>query len=71
MPLIWACCELSWCEPVEARVRSVGVVVDPPCFDDLPRFVEIAEQVLVEALVTQAPLKLSMKPFCIGLPGAM
>src|SRR6185312_12344642 len=53
MPLIWACCELSWCEPVEARVRSVGVVVDPPCFDDLPCFVEIAEQVLVEALVAQ------------------
>jgi hypothetical protein len=26
MPLIGACCELSWCEPVEARVRSVCVV---------------------------------------------
>jgi hypothetical protein len=26
MPLIGACCELSWCEPIEARVRAVGVV---------------------------------------------
>src|SRR3954451_10558052 len=53
MPLIGACCELSWCEPVEARVRSVGIVVDPPCFDDLTRLFEITEQVLVEALVAQ------------------
>jgi hypothetical protein len=34
MPQIGACCELSRCEPVERRVRSVGVVVDPPLFDD-------------------------------------
>src|SRR6185312_11359116 len=53
MPRRGACCELSWCEPVEARVRSVGVVVDPPCFDDLARLVEVGEQVLVEALVAQ------------------
>ena len=51
MPRIGACCELSWCEPVQARVRAVGVVVDPPFFDDLARLLEIAEQVLVEALV--------------------
>jgi hypothetical protein len=53
MPLRGACCELSWCEPVEARVRSVGVVVDPPFFDDLTRLLEVGEQVLVEALVAQ------------------
>jgi hypothetical protein len=53
MPLRGACCELSWCEPVEARVRSVGVVVDPPFFDDLTRLLEVDEQVLVEALVAQ------------------
>ena len=34
-------------------MRSVGVVVDPPCFDDLTRLVEVVEQVLVEALVAQ------------------
>jgi hypothetical protein len=28
MPLIGACCELRRCEPVEARVRSIGIVVD-------------------------------------------
>ena len=53
MPLIGASCELSWCEPIEARVRSVGVVVDPPFFDDLTRLIEVREQVLVEALVAQ------------------
>ena len=30
MPRCGACCELGWREPAEARVRSVGVVVDPP-----------------------------------------
>ena len=45
-----ACCELSRCEPVEARMRSVSVVVDPPFFDDLTGFLEVGEQVLVEAL---------------------
>ena len=57
MPRIGACCELSRCEPVEARVRSVGVVVDPPFFDDLARLVEVGEQVLVEALITQAAVE--------------
>ena len=57
MPRIGACCELSWREPVEARVRSVGVVVDPPFFDDLARLVEVGEQVFVEALVAQAAVE--------------
>ena len=25
-----SCCELNRCKPVKARVRSVGVIVDPP-----------------------------------------
>src|SRR5215510_551073 len=54
MPLIGACCELGWCEPVEARVWSVGVVVDPPVFDDPASLAEVGEQMLVEALVKQA-----------------
>lgn len=53
MPLIGACCELSRCEPVEARVRSVGVVADPLVFDDPARLAEVREHVLVETLVTQ------------------
>ena len=57
MPRIGACCELSWCEPIEARVRSVGIVVDPPFFDDLARVLEIGEQVFVEALVAQATVE--------------
>ena len=57
MPLCGACCELGRCEPVEARVRSVGVVVDPPFFDDLTRLVEVGEQVLVETLVAQSAVE--------------
>jgi hypothetical protein len=57
MPLIGACCELGGCEPVEARARSVGVVVDPPVFDNLPCLVEVAEHVLVEAFVAQAAVE--------------
>ena len=41
MPLIGACCELNWCEPVEARVWSVGTVVDPPFFDNLACLAEV------------------------------
>ena len=29
-------------------MRSVGVVVDPPFFDDLARLLEVGKQVLVE-----------------------
>ena len=57
MPLIGACCELDWCEPVEARVWSVGVVVDPPFLDDLAGFVEIGEQMFVQALVAQSAVE--------------
>jgi hypothetical protein len=52
-------------------VRSVGVVVDPPFLDDLASLVAIGEQVLVQTLVTHSALKLSRRPVCIGLPGAM
>ena len=62
MPRRGACCELGWCEPVEARVRSVGVVVDPPFFDDLARLVEVGEQVLVEALVAQSAVEALDEP---------
>ena len=57
MPPRGACCKLIRCEPVEARVRSVGVVVDPPVFDDLTRLVEIGEQVFVKTLVAQASVE--------------
>ena len=36
---------------------SVGVVVDPPFFNDLARLFEVDEQVLVKALVTQAAVE--------------
>ena len=38
-------------------MRSVGVVVGPPFFDDLTRLFEVGEQVLIEALVAQATVE--------------
>src|SRR6266404_859720 len=69
MPLIGACCELSRCEPVEARVRAGGVVVDPPFFDDVSCLVEIGEQVLVEALVTQTAVEALYEAILHGFAG--
>ena len=68
MPRCGACCELSRCEPVEARVRSVGVVVVPPFFDDLTRFREVGEEVLVEALVAQAAVGTRVSAMEISMP---
>ena len=62
MPWCGACCELNRCKPVKARVRSVGVVVDPPFFDDLACLLDVGGQVLVEPLVAHRPSKLSTKP---------
>ena len=59
VPLIGACCELSGCEPVEARVRSVGVVVDPPVFDDPACLAEVREHVSLRHSSRRRPLKLS------------
>ena len=57
MPLSGACCELRRCKPSQARVWSSGVVVGPPCFDDLPGLGKVAERVLVETLVTQPAIE--------------
>ena len=38
-------------------MRSVGVVVDPPFFDDRPCLAEVGEHVLVETLVSQAAVE--------------
>ena len=44
-------------------MRLVGVVVDPPLFDELAGLVEVDEQVFIEALVPQSAVELSTKPF--------
>ena len=54
LPLTGAGCKLVWCEPVQTRVWSVGVVVDPPIFDDFAGLWQVAKEVFVEAFVTQA-----------------
>ena len=41
MPHSDACWDSGRCKPVEAGVRTVDVVVDPPCFDVSACLVEI------------------------------
>jgi hypothetical protein len=43
-------------------VWSIGVVVDPPFFDNLACLAEVREQVLVEALVTQSAVEAFHEP---------
>ena len=52
-------------------MRTRIVIIQPPGLDDLPRFGQADEHVLVEALVAKWLLKLSMNAFCTGLPGSM
>lgn len=50
---------------------SVQVVVDPPCFDDVPGFGKVADEVFDQTFVAEPTVKPSTKVFCIGLLGAM
>jgi hypothetical protein len=52
-------------------VRPDVVVVVPPALDHRTGLGQAGEDVLVQALVTRAAVKLSTKPFGCGLPGAM
>ena len=45
------------CEPVEARMRSVQIVVDPPVFNNVPGMAIAAEQMLVEAFISQSSIE--------------
>jgi hypothetical protein len=55
-------CKFVWCEPVEARVRSVLVVINPPCFDDVLGVAVAGEDVFVQAFVTQASVECDLAP---------
>lgn len=50
---------------------TVQIVVDAPLLNDFLGMPVVAEQMFVEATVTQPALKGSTKPFCMGCPGAM
>ena len=58
-------------EVAERRVRPAAIEVDRPAGDRRFGVGEREEQGLVEKLVAHAPLKLSTKPFWVGLPGSM
>jgi len=40
-------------------MRAVQIVVNSPVFNDVPGMAIAAERVLVDALISQAPMKLS------------
>lgn len=50
---------------------NLVVVVGQPLLGLLAHFGEVAENVHVEHAAPEAPLKRSMKPFCMGRPGSM
>ena len=57
------------CDPVEVRVGSLAVVVDPPVFGDPPRLSQAAEQRLVETFVPEPQVGALDEAFYCGLPG--
>ena len=56
-------------EPAEARVGAAGVIVDPPRLDDGPGRRQAPEQMLVQALVAQAPVQALDKTVLLRLAG--
>ena len=52
----------AWGESIQTRVWAFGVVVDPPCFGDLPSRRQAAEQVLVQALVAEPSVEALHEP---------
>ena len=67
MPLAGAGCKGCWGEPVQARVWALGVVVDPPCFNDPACRNQAAEQVLVQAFVPEPTVEAFHKPVLLRL----
>ena len=53
MVLIGAGCKLLRCEPVEARMGSVVIIVVPPSCDDLASMAVSPKQMLVQTFVSQ------------------
>jgi hypothetical protein len=47
------------------------VVVVAPCRDQMAGMAQAGEEMLIEALVAEPADKVSTKPFCMGLPGAI
>ena len=52
-------------------MRALFVIVGAPGFDDIACFLQRCERAFVQAFIAELPLKLSMKAFCVGFPGAM
>ena len=50
-------CKRLWGQAVEARMGPLGVVVVPPALDDLPGLAVAAEEMFVQACISQAPVE--------------
>ena len=62
MPLVEAGCKGRWREPVQARVWTLVVIVDPRLFNDPPSGSQAAKQMLVEALVSEPAVEALNEP---------
>ncbi|OAG75663.1 hypothetical protein Amal_03164 [Acetobacter malorum] len=58
MPCCFAERENLWCHGIKAGVGSDCVVVSLPCVDDHPSVSDVAEQMLVEALLTEPTVEI-------------
>jgi hypothetical protein len=55
-------------EPTVGGVRR-DLVVAPPAIEQTPGLDEVLEDLLVQQLVAQRPMRRSTNAFCCGLPG--
>ena len=61
-------CKLRWCEPVQARMWPLVVVVDPPRIDDPSGVGVVGEQMLVQAFIPR-PAFHALRTFAALLAG--
>ncbi|CAH1696453.1 hypothetical protein CHELA1G11_40062 [Hyphomicrobiales bacterium] len=64
-------CKLVRGRATEARVRPVGIVIHLPFFDQPACGRQVAEHVLIEALVTEATIQALDEALLHRLAGAM
>ena len=70
LPIVSTFCqELSWRHVTQARMWSLGIVIDPPSLNDLPCMTVTREQMLIQTLVTKATVEALDKTVLHRFPG--
>jgi hypothetical protein len=61
-PVSLLCNKLDWRESAETRMWPDAVIIVAPTRDDLPRFGQIQESMLIQALVPESAVEAYMDP---------